>query len=54
MCCRVWSICRHLDAQFGGDSGHAVLARAGVTTALDPGTPRRTMCSRSRIGTAPA
>jgi Amidohydrolase family len=29
----------HLDAQFGGDAGHAMLARAGVTTALDLGTP---------------
>ena len=44
----------HLDAQFSGDAGHAVLARAGVTTALDPGTPRRTKCSRSRSGAAPA
>jgi cytosine/adenosine deaminase-related metal-dependent hydrolase len=29
----------HLDEQFGGDAGHAMLARAGVTTALDLGTP---------------
>lgn len=29
----------HLDEHFGGDAGHAMLARAGVTTALDLGTP---------------
>ncbi|GHJ39780.1 dihydroorotase family protein [Streptomyces sp. TS71-3] len=29
----------HLDSGFGGDAGHAMLARAGVTTALDLGTP---------------
>lgn len=29
----------HLDKHFGGDAGHAMLARAGVTTALDLGTP---------------
>jgi hypothetical protein len=28
----------HLDTDFGGDAGHAMLARAGVTTALDLGT----------------
>jgi hypothetical protein len=29
----------HLDEYFGGEAGHAMLARAGVTTALDLGTP---------------
>ncbi|MEW2549903.1 amidohydrolase family protein [Streptomyces sp. NPDC047002] len=29
----------HLDTGYGGDAGHAMLARAGVTTALDLGTP---------------
>jgi len=32
----------HLDTGFGGDAGHAMLARAGVTTALDLGTPSAT------------
>jgi hypothetical protein len=32
----------HLDERFGGDAGHAMLARAGVTTALDLGTPSAT------------
>jgi hypothetical protein len=32
----------HLDSGFGGEAGHAMLARAGVTTALDLGTPSAT------------
>jgi Amidohydrolase family len=32
----------HLDTHYGGDAGHAMLARAGVTTALDLGTPSAT------------
>jgi hypothetical protein len=32
----------HLDTDFGGDAGHSMLARAGVTTALDLGTPSAT------------